>query len=1192
VYLKKIELKGFKSFADRIEIDFLSGITCIVGPNGTGKSNITDAVKWVLGEQKASSLRGEKMQDVIFNGTVHRKALNFAEVILYLDNKSGFFNSEFTDISIKRRLHRSGESEYLINNNQCRLKDVKELFMDTGVGTSGYSIIGQGNIDDILSDNKFDRRLIFEEAAGIVKFNTKKTEAKRRLEKVDDNIDRINDIVIEVEDRIEPLKEESEKAKEFISIEKQVKSGEIKYLLDEYNDYKYKADSIEKKMIEKENELTKLKDKKVLLIEKIDYTTNLVKDIKEKLEKLKSSSSSLLKEKDDSNIDIKVREEKLSNKKNELSKMKENLMEIQNKYTEVSNDIDLYNKKLKNLSEDKNLLSNELITLDSKHAFLKEKKILQESGKDEINEKLVNVLGNIESNKAQKEKINEYIEKLKERNNITNQSKKLAKELVDDSNEKLKKNSLVHVDLDNKMEKNITISNIKAVEVDNVNKKIEEKKLMFEEINKTKYKAESELEVLKNIEKSSDGINSTIKRILKYFKDKKLNDQIIGMVSDLMEVPDGYEEAISVSLGRALTNIVTESDETASELIKYLKKDNVGRATFLPIGSFKEIHKKTKISGNGFLGYAAEIIKYDDKYKNMFDYLLGKVLIVDNIDNGIKLSKTLKQYFKIVTLDGDVIITNGAISGGSKNKHADNMFKRKQKIDLLDKKCVELTQKSSEIGEAIDKYKARYDEIIDTMEKLKNQLIDYKSKKSILVTEDQVLVNKLENDNKNYKLLSNDQKSIEKELGKELENLNTVNNKINELIKEKSKLESILTGDKDPINSEKSLNEVENLMTEIKIEIAKNIENTRNSQSKVEELVNINEQANQRIVYLNELIEKFEEEIFEEIELLDFKKDIFSKLLEKVKEISIKKSNYTEEILKYEENVENYSRKTQEVEDSTNNLRENIHSNEIEKTKLDVKSVNISNKIWELYEMSVIEAQNYIKDIVEFISKTQFKKLKRRLKEIEHVNLNSIKEYEVLKERYEFMLGQLEDLTTSKEELNKFIHQMERKIVKRFRETFNDINKEFKITFNKLFGGGTGELVLEDPNDILGSDINIMASPLGKKMKNINLLSGGEKALTAIALLFAVLKAKPTPFCILDEIEAALDDVNIFKFGEFLRDLSKKSQFVVITHRKRTMEFADVLYGVSMQEYGVSNIISVNLAEYDFEEEVNVKEII
>lgn len=1192
MYLKKVELKGFKSFANRIEIDFLSGITCIVGPNGTGKSNITDAVKWVLGEQKASSLRGEIMQDVIFNGTTHRKKLNFAEVILYLDNKSGFFNSEFTDISIKRRLHRSGESEYLINNSQCRLKDVKELFMDTGVGTSGYSIIGQGNIDDILSDNKFDRRLIFEEAAGIVKFNTKKTEAKKRLEKVDDNIDRINDIIIEVEDRIEPLKEESEKAKEFISIEKQVKSGEIKYLLDEYNQYKYQAETIGKKMVEKENELDKLKDKKVILTEKIAFTTKMIKDAKEKLDKLKSSSSSLLKEKDDSNIDIKVREEKLSNKKNELSKTKETLEEIRNEYTQVLNDINIYNEKLKKLNKDKNLLSNELTTLDSKSVLLKEQKILKESGKDEINKKLVNVLGNIESNKAQKEKIEEYVEKLKERNNVIGKSKELAKELVDDSNEKLKKNSLLHADLDNKIEKNITISNIKAVELDNFNKKIEEKKLMFEEVTKTKYKAESELEVLKNIEKSTDGKNFAVKKMLKYFKDKKLSDKIIGMVSDLMEVPDGYEEAISVSLGRSLTNIVTESDENARDLIKSLKKDNVGRATFLPIGSLKKIQNKTKISGNGFLGYATEVIEYDDKYKNMFDYLLGKVLIVDNIDNGIKLSKTLKQYFKIVTLDGDIIITNGAITGGSKNKHIDNMFKRKQKIELLGKQCVELTQKSLELGESVDKYKARYDEIVDTMEKLKDQLIEYKSKESILVTEDQVLVNKLENDNKNYKMLSNDQKGIEKEWAKELENLNNVDNKINEFIKEKDTLDIILNGEKDSVNSEKSLNEVESLITEIKIEIAKNTENTKNSQSKIEELISVNEQTNQRIVYLNELIEKYEDEIFEEIELLDYKKDIFSKLLEKVKEISSKKNNYIDEIIKCEKNLENYSKETEEVEDSTNNLRENIHFNEIEKTKLDVKSVNISNKIWELYEMSVIEAQNYIKDIVEFISKTQFKKLKRRLKEIEHVNLNSINEYEALKERYEFMRSQMEDLTTSKEELTKFIRQMERKIVKRFRETFNEINKEFKVTFNKLFGGGIGELVFEDPNDILGSDINIMASPLGKRMKSINLLSGGEKALTAIALLFAVLKAKPTPFCILDEIEAALDDVNISKFGGFLRELSKESQFIVITHRKGTMEFADVLYGVSMQEYGVSNIISVKLADYDFEEEVNAKEII
>ncbi|MEA3422824.1 MAG: chromosome segregation protein SMC [Bacillota bacterium] len=1187
MFLTKIELKGFKSFADRIEIDFINGITCIVGPNGSGKSNITDAIRWVLGEQKVRVLRGSQMQDVIFNGTKHRKALNFAEVALYFDNSTGFFDSEFSQICVRRRLHKSGESEYFINEALCRLKDVKELIMDTGIGTDGYSIIGQGNIDNILSDNKFDRRLIFEEAAGIVKFNTKKNESERRLVKVDDNINRINDIINEVGSRIEPLKEESEKAIEFLDIEKKVKESEIKYLIDEYNGYKNKIDESNHEKTEKEQLLNNLVEEKKVLISKQQDSQESLKTKKNDIEKVNQQYQILAKDKDELLIDVKVREEKTSNKKYEISKIEGNIKnEFDNLNQIKEKNLVRENEKSTLESERENTETN-IIDLEDIYEKKVEEFKLMNSDKDELFNQLINKRSKLEILKTEKNTGLEYIEKLKNRSKeaITNRDE--SQDKIKNGKNLLKENNSIINEIDNEIEQNETILKIKEIEKDRLDDEIYESKSKMEEINRLRYRAESEIELYDSMEKNYEGINSNVKRILQYIERQNLNNKIIGIVADLIKIPGGYEEAIAVALGRSATQIVTETENQTKELIDLLKRDKVGRATFLPLSFMKSYRNNVNLSGDGFLGFAKEIISFDDKYDSLIDYLLGKTLIVDNIDNGIKLSKKMTGRYKIVTLDGDVIITNGPITGGSKGNQKDNIFKRKQKLESLKKRIEEYNDQLIEIREIISVKEKKIIAIDSEIDQLKKGLLGNRSKKTIIKTDNQVLINKLENDNKDYERYMKEIKNDEEEIETEENDGIYLHDTIEQLNIDIDKIEGIFNDAKLSGVDEAQLKQMEESNTQMKINYAKINENLKN----ISDIINQEHEKIQDITanleHLKNLMDNEKDQLIDDVELLDYKRNQLSDLQETINHLDSKKNDIKMNMNKIEDNFNKLNIKLNEVENSTDETREFIHEIEVVMAKLEVKISNISNNLWENKELSIVEAKMTLENVDEFISKSELKRLRRRMKEIEHVNLDSIQEYDAVKERYEFLSKQLEDLTVSKSELVKFIKQMEKKIVKSFKDAFEEINKTFKIVFSELFGGGNGEIIMTDPDDVLGTDINIMASPPGKKMQNINLLSGGEKALTAIALLFSVLKVKPTPFCILDEIEAALDDSNVYKFGNFLREFSTQSQFILITHRKGTMEYADTLYGVSMQEYGISNVISLKLSDYEFQEDLD-----
>ncbi len=1184
MFLEKIELKGFKSFAERIQIDFVSGITCIVGPNGSGKSNITDAVRWVLGEQKASVLRGKQMQDIIFSGTEHRNFLNFAEVALYFDNEYGYFDLPFSQVSVKRRLHRSGESEYFINEAPCRLKDVKELFMDTGIGTDGYSIIGQGDIDNILSDNKFDRRLIFEEASGIVKSNTQKNESQRRLDKVQDNLDRLNDIFFEVKERIGPLKEESEKAREFLDIEKKVKDSQIKYLIDEYDKLKESIEEKEAIITISEETLSRDLKQRESLRESNTALGEGIQDLRTRLQSNNQRYQEIVRQGDGLNTEISVKEEQITHLEGTLKEKNdalEALREDRDKGAGLLRDKEDLVKTLKAELEADEL---GLIELMTELETLSDSSRLLSLDREELKENHGRLAADIEKDAMSLTTRQAYLEKQEA---LQSQRRLDLKTLEDRiAAEALALEEGRKVILEKSLAADKLLEELKGLEEerDRTEEALAGLKDKEEETLRRLYRKTSEIELYENMARNNEGIDSGMKRILTYMKQKHLTDRTLGIVADLVEIPKGYEEAFAVALGRSVSQIVTESELEAKEIIAALKKDRIGRASFLPMKFLKASPLRERISGKGFLGYAHEIPLFDKKFQKLFEYLLGKTLVVDTLENGIAISKSLGSYHRIVTLEGDLVIKGGPITGGAKVTQKNHIFQVKNALERMkgEKTALEaeVAQDRPSSGEKTERLEAL------------GQAVKVKTR-SLQEAREDLLRLRIEADNQEERHRENLKEgealreSVLKagdEIETEVDDLGQLEFNLEASRRQLKKIHEALVAQGQGPGHEASISRLEDGITEKKVEIATKTEALRNADEGRRQLETAMADQFRRIGQIEETIEALRDELVDLKDLTDQKRENLDAIRQTLKAFNEDQKGLSDQIeVKEAEKSRNEALVddlTRELED----LRERIHELEVENAKLDVKRTSLSGNLWEQHELSIIEGRQRIASVEEFITKSELKQLRKRMKEIEHVNLESIEEYEQVKERYSFLSEQIEDLDLSRKELKSFIQKIERQMIKSFNETFDRINQSYQYVFGELFGGGSGELRLSEPDDVLNSDIEILCSPPGKKLQRINLLSGGEKALTAIALLFAVLKAKPTPFCVLDEIEAALDDVNVYKFGSFLRDFSKQSQFILITHRKGTMEYADTLYGVSMEEYGISKIISLKLTDYEFQE--------
>ena len=1183
MYLKRLEMQGFKSFPDKTVLEFMPGITTVIGPNGSGKSNISDSIRWVLGEQSIKSLRGSKSEDIIFAGTQNRKSLGFAEVSIVIDNSDGKLPIEFSEVVVTRRIFRNGESGYFINKTPCRLKDVLELFMDTGIGKDGYSIIGQGKIDEILSNKSEERRNIFEEAAGIVKYRVRKNESEKRLEQTKLNLLRINDILSEIETNIDLLKTQSEKAKKYLSLREELKSIEIGLFLYNIDNYKLNLDEIvknidiinsnrtdeEARMSVLQNLKENLKIELEEIMSKIEQTQNLAFESEKKIEQI--------------NSEINVQTERISNNKQNYERYLKEIEDLQKRNEEITEEKENRIQKKDNLMSNREKFVHEL---EEKENKLKE-----------LSDKLTEEEKNIEDKKKQVEEDTEDKYKNKEAINIieiNNQNlqkrQKTVENEIQDTISKLDEKRMLKSDI-------LTTFNEKEAKREEYKEKLAKIKTKKEEatskikeyedrlntLSSTLRIKDSKQKFLSEMEKEKEGYSRAVKAILlECEKNSQLNKGVKGVLANLISVPEKYQTAIETVLGATLQNIVTDTEEDAKKLIEYLRQNSLGRASFLPISSVKgkKVDRLIKNNLEGVIGIASDLIKTDKKYEGIILNLLGRTVIVNNMDTAIILARQNSYSFRIVTLKGDIINSSGAISGGSNSQKTTSIIGRTNQIKELEKEIDDLNKQIEQISKEKEKYEQSIESLlkeVETLEQTSQEIeIEYateKQKLELLEETIQSLETKLDE-------LRSETKEIDEtirinfEKKKELEQtILALDQEITELTekikvfaeqnKEKQKyiddLNFDITNLRISVSSfDESSNSLEEILERIEKELQTNITSIENKTKQNENIVKENQELKVSI-----------EEAQEKIKQTKLDVSTSSDVVENLKKEKISKN---EHIRKTEEDIEEKYAIIEEIKNQANKL-------EVKKSKLDVELEQIINKMWEDYEVTPNNVGEYKKPNNVQETTKQVKTLRDQIKDLGSINIDSIEEYKQTKERYDYMCEQRLDLENSSSKLKKVIQDMTKIMKEQFETQFKVINKNFGEVFKELFGGGKAELKLTDEEDILNSGIEIEVQPPGKKLQNMSLLSGGERAFTAIALLFAILKINPAPFCVLDEIEAALDDVNVYRFADYLKKFATETQFLVITHRKGTMEAADTVYGITMEERGISKLLSMNLAK-------------
>ena len=1182
MYLKRLELQGFKSFADKTVLEFKPGITAVIGPNGSGKSNISDSIRWVLGEQSMKSLRGAKSEDIIFAGTQNRKSLGFAEASIVIDNTDGELPVEYAEVIVTRKIYRSGETGYFINKTPCRLKDILELFMDTGIGKDGYSIIGQGKIDEILSNKSEDRRHIFEEAAGIVKYRARKSESEKKLEQTKLNLLRINDILSEIEAGLDPLRIQSEKAKRFLELHESLKDIEVGLFIHNIETYKEKLEQVvedlkilENQKNDEEEKLNNIQNKKGTLKKQID---ELIEEI-EKCQNIGFESTNQIEK---INSEIGISNEKISHNKENNERLLSEIEDSKQKIKDLQEEKDTKKQKKDSLFSNKEKFEKELeekeaelskLTegLSTKELEIEAKKQVIEKNTDlkyEKNIEISSLDANFENiEKRQKSIKTEIQETVSELDRTRTQKQDMSKEFQKIESEK------------NSATKELEENSNKKEEIEN---KIKE---FNEQIDKMSYELrmkDSRQKFLIETEKEKEGYNKTVKSLLVACdKDSNLNKGIHGVLANLISVEKEYETAIEMTLGGMLQNIVTDNEEVAKKLVNHLRANNMGRASFLPITSIKG-SKIDKIKGKfpGVIGVAADLVKFDKKYTQIVYNLLGRTVIVDNMDTGIALAKENKYGFRIVTIQGDIINASGAITGGSIAQKTVNILGRGREIENLAKEIEVLQNKISETKRSKQDYEESISEFVEDSKELDEKIqqinIVYATEKQkMLSVEEQILrlentLSKLRNENEKIENQKADIKNQKQNIQNSVEDLEKEINELSIVIKEFAEANS---------ENQKYIDDLNFDITNLKISVSSFDESGSSIDEIIERIDKDIENYNNAITVKNDQIEDLKREdieLKEKIESLKNQiieiKNSVSTSTEKIEQLKLDRANKNEELNKIEKDITDQFNLLED-------LKGNLVKIDVKKTKLEQDIDLVVNNLWEEYELTPNNATDYKK--VENVQTTQkeVNDIRAEIKDLGSINVDSIEEYKKTKERYDFMCEQRLDLENTISKLRKMISEITDTMKKQFVEKFKLINKNFNEVFVELFGGGKAELILEDEDNVLECGIDIKAQPTGKKLQNMMLLSGGEKAFTAIALLFAILKINPAPFCILDEIEAALDDVNVYRYAEYLKKFCSDTQFLVITHRKGTMEAADTVYGVTMEENGISKLLSMKLAQ-------------
>ncbi|MDU6742956.1 chromosome segregation protein SMC [Peptoniphilus harei] len=1173
MFLKSVTMQGFKSFANRTKIELDKTTTAIVGPNGSGKSNITDAITWVLGESSAKNLRGAKMEDLIFSGTDSKKPLGMAEVTILFDNSDKSLNLPYNEVSVTRRMYRSLESEFLINNKKCRLKDIKELFMDTGIGKDGYSVIGQGKIESVLSSKPEDRRNIFEEAAGISKYKYKKVQSKNKLLKTEENLIRIEDILSEIESQEKNLRVQAEKAEAYLKDYEELKIYDINYSCKD-------MEKREEDLANKIEELEVLKeDSKKILINRESLSQNL-EEIQEKLEKLKEEDEAsseklrLYKEEFDKlNLEINLDEEKINSLKKDIERI-----------------------GLENGNLDKDLLGLK----EALEEIEKEREVLNKS-KEEILDKLTtkdSVIKNLEAEFKNLEEVGNlnFENKNKVKNEIENIKFK-SETLKDIIEEKNNRKSNLDKSIDNLKENQAEFSNIidrDSLELKSLKEKLEKDDREFEKTKESLLKLDEEnknlenklvgkknegneilarLKILENMESNYEGYNRTVKTFMNFSsKNNIFKDTLYGPVAEKFYVEKEFEKAISVVLGSMSQNIIVSSTKDTSEMLKILEKNKMGRATFLPLDRVSGNRVNINSKEEGMVGLACDLIKFDEVFKGIFYNLLGRVIIADNFKNASRISK--KHRLKVVTLKGEVFNPSGAITGGSLNNYNSSFILRKNEI-------TDFQNKFKDLQGQIKKIESEKNHLEEKISELNEFAESYMEKRNAL----NFKISNLESNiykNKNDKDLNSEYLNKylreKEELEKNIEaDLKTLENNKHEIENKNKLLEDLLnevdSGDRLAVLSK----EIEGLKTEkIEIQLLER-ENREKILYKTREIDRINSDLSltgEKLDNNKKLLMEAQRNIKEKKKSNDENK----KSLEEIRKSIESLKNHLEEVKKdLDEKNKDYLDKREELSDLKE--RSLVISSEIEKTelKIEMNRNKISNEVERLKEdYEVEDYHEFIDESLKDLKEGTLRRLKKKVRDYGEVNISSIEEYRIVKERFDFYTSQRDDLIQSKEEIKSILSKLDQEMKKLFNEAMEEISGNFTEIFKILFNGGRAEISIE--GDVLESGIEIKASPPGKRLQSLSLLSGGERSLTAVALLFALLKYRPASFCILDEIDAALDDANIKRYADYLLTL-EGIQFIIITHRKLTMEIAKTMYGVTMEEKGISKLFSVKLKD-------------
>ncbi len=1184
MYLKSIEVNGFKSFANKILFKFDHGITCIVGPNGSGKSNIADAVRWVLGEQSAKSLRGSKMEDVIFSGTELRKPQGSAYVAITLDNSDRSLPIDYNEVTVARRVYRSGESEYLINGTVSRLKDVHSLFFDTGIGKEGYSIIGQGQIEKILNGKPEERRELFDEAAGIVKFKKNKAAAEKSLESERENLSRVNDILNELEKQVGPLKSQSETARKYLLFKDELKRLDVNAFLLEMNQLKEVLDKdIQNKNIV-ENDLADNRDTLEQTKEEYERIEKSIEDINENIDTSKNDIHNLKLVNERREGEINVINQQIINLKQNDASIHEQIDRVNEKKQAALNEMKSYQDKKDSLSVDVTSLEEALDGARYESHQLTE---YIEKCQDEMEECKSDIIEYIHESGNLQAKAGRYDAMLENINfRKTQLNQRYLEYKSNDSNDKEEYEKL-NEDL-KKLEENV--SSVIA-ELETAEKELEEN----QETNKTNRElihntneelsaTKSKMEALRNITERYDGYGNSIRRVM---EQKSNYSGIIGVVADILEVDKEYEVAIETALGGSIQNIVTEDDVTAKKIIGFLKQNKYGRATFLPLNTITDRGRVNAevLNENGVIGIASSVVRADKKFDKLISYLLGRIVVVDNIDNALKVAKKYNQSLRLVTIEGELINPGGSMTGGA-FKNSSNLLGRKRELDELKRKISELENTANEAAKLDEELKTSRDALRTSIDDLNEKLQkDYLEKNTLDLNIEQVSAKIAESE----KAFVSIQKETN-ELNNQIKEINNNKNQLEDNNKKHMEAKELCEKRVDELDviiadSKKELEASNEKVSEYMIEynsikqkddfISENIKRIKLDDDKLsEELSQYTAQIADVVNQINELEEQvssLKNEIASDAEAADKKEKLLAELNNSRDEMNFSHKEFFA--------------KREELTEKISGLEKALYKLETSIEKNTEKSDSLSDYMWTEYELTFSSAEEFRDDSLTELSslKKEVTAVKAKIKSLGDVNVNAIEDYKEVSERYEFLKTQHDDIVNAEKNLIDVINKLNTSMEEQFNTKFKEIQVMFDKVFKELFGGGKGALELVDDTDLLETGIRIIAQPPGKKLQNMMQLSGGEKSLTAIALLFAIQSLKPSPFCLLDEIEAALDDSNVKRFAKYLDRLTKDTQFIVITHRKGTMEAADILYGITMQEKGVSTLVSVNLIENELD---------